>query len=48
MATGSFRHKIVIKDKRDAIAFIDALEAVVFKRENANKTKKRGARKIRR
>ena len=41
MATGSFKKSVVIKDKRDAKAFIDALEAVVFKRENANKTKKK-------
>lgn len=34
MATGSFKHNIIIKDKRDAKALIDALE-------NANKTKKK-------
>ena len=42
MATGSFKHNIVIRDKRDAKALIDALETVVFTRkENANKTKKK-------
>ena len=34
MATGSFKKSVVIKDKRDAKAFIDALEA-------AKKQKKR-------
>lgn len=34
MATGSFKKNVVIKDKRDAKALIDALEA-------ANKTKKK-------